>query len=52
MAEKDPSTEIMLYPERAVILDGLGYGVMSLGGMPSIDSEGRKIVTFQINQMR
>ena len=38
----------MIDPKWSILEDGLGYNVLVVGGLPSIDSEGREIVEFTI----
>ena len=46
--EEEPQKEIMLDPRWSILEDGLGYNVLVVSGVPSIDSDGREIVTFII----
>jgi hypothetical protein len=46
--EKEPEKEIMIEPGWSILEDGLGYQVMSLGGMPKIEKDGREVIVFTI----
>lgn len=48
MVEKNPEKDIMLYPKRPLLMDGFGYNTLYMGGMPSIDKDGREIVTLTL----
>lgn len=46
--ERDPKTEIMIDPRWSILMDGLGYQVLVVGGMPGVDKDGRAVVKFII----
>lgn len=49
MVEQDnPQKDILLSPQWSILQDGLGYNVLSIGGLPKIDSDGREIVEFTV----
>lgn len=48
MAEKDPRREVRTYPERTRFMDGLNYRFMNMGGVPTIDREGRRVIKFRL----
>lgn len=45
---EDPEKEILLDPKWSILEDGLGYNVLVLGGMPSLDLEKREVIIFNI----
>lgn len=46
--EKEPEKEIMIDPRWSILMDGLGYQVLVVGGMPGTDKDGKEVVTFNI----
>ena len=44
----DPQRDVLLEPKNAILQDGNGYQVMIFGGMPFIDSAGRRCIKFKI----
>lgn len=53
MPEKDPRKDVLTYPKWPVLLDGLGYEFMLVGGMPGKDRDGRDIfkLTLQTTEL-
>ena len=46
--EKNPEKEIMIDPRWSILMDGLGYQVLVVGGMPETDKDGKEVVVFTI----
>lgn len=46
--EKDPETEIMIDPRWSILEDGLGYQVLIVGAIPTVDRDGREVIVFNI----
>lgn len=44
----DPRKDILLEPLHSIIVDGLGYSVLSLGGVPAKDQNGKEVIKFVI----
>lgn len=44
----NPQKEIMLDPRWSILEDGNGYQVLSLGGMPFVDKDGRRCIKFKV----
>lgn len=46
MAEKDPEREIRVEPRLPVLIDGLGYTFLNMGGMPDVERDGTEVIRF------
>lgn len=46
--EKNPEQDILVDPSWPILFDGHGYDALLVGGIPSKDQEGRKIITLNI----
>lgn len=43
-----PEKDIMVEPKWSILEDGRGYQVLSVGGLPFVDKDGRRCIRFKI----